>query len=41
MKFLKENWLWIAIPVVAFALAVTALVLFGEDGGNTNPYDIR
>ncbi len=30
--FLKENWIWIVAPVVIVALAVTAIVIFGESG---------
>ncbi len=28
--FLKENWIWIAAPIVIVALTITALVVFGE-----------
>ena len=41
MKFLKENWIWIAAPVVLFALAVVAVVVFGGDGQSPNEYDLR
>lgn len=29
MQFLKENWPWIVFPIVLFAAAVAALVIFG------------
>jgi len=28
--FLKDNWIWIVAPVVMVAVAIAALVVFGE-----------
>lgn len=38
MKFLRENWLWIAAPIVLFGLIVAALNLV--DPGSPG-YDLR
>lgn len=32
-RFLRENWIWIAAPIVLVALGVVALVILGEDAG--------
>ncbi len=41
-KFFKDNWLYIVLPIVLVALAVAALVFFGqgEGGGSFSGYEI-
>lgn len=40
MRFLKENWLWIVVPLVLFAAAVAAIVL-STGGAGEQPYNFR
>lgn len=37
MRFLKENWLWIVVPLILFAAAVAAIVL-STGGAGEQPY---
>ena len=38
MQFLKENWLWVAVPFFAI-LTIVAIVLFVSGGGEgENPF---
>ncbi|MFT6111103.1 MAG: ABC-type dipeptide/oligopeptide/nickel transport system permease subunit [Planctomycetota bacterium] len=30
MKFLKENWVWIVVPILLFVAAVVALIVLGD-----------
>ena len=40
MRFLKENWLWIVVPLVLFAAIVAAIVL-STGGAGEQPYSFR
>ncbi len=42
MKFLRENWAWIVVPIVLFAVVVLGVVLFGS-GESLDPhgYNLR
>ncbi|MEC8495360.1 MAG: hypothetical protein VXZ39_10575 [Planctomycetota bacterium] len=40
MRFLKENWLWIVVPLVLFVAAVAAIVL-STGGAGEQPYSFR
>ena len=40
MKLIKENWVWIAAPIILFTLVVAALVLFGPESQEP-PYHLR
>lgn len=40
MRFLKENWLWIVVPILLFAAAVAAIV-FTTGGAGEQPYSFR
>ncbi len=37
MKFLKDNWVWILIPALIFAVAVIVIVTMSDD----QPYQFR
>lgn len=41
MKFLKENWAWIVVPIVVFAAVVVALVVLGKDPSDAHVYNLR
>ena len=41
MKFLKENWAWIVVPILLFAAAVIAIVVLGKDPSDTHVYPLR
>ena len=38
MQFLKENWLWIALPFVAIVVGLGLLLLLGGDSGEDQPF---
>ncbi|MEE2941751.1 MAG: hypothetical protein VX460_15290 [Planctomycetota bacterium] len=40
MRFLKENWLWIVVPLVLFVAAVAAIVM-STGGAGEQPYSFR
>ena len=37
MTFLKENWLWIFLPVLLFVAAAVALIVLGDSESLGNP----
>jgi ABC-type dipeptide/oligopeptide/nickel transport system permease subunit len=37
LRFLRENWIWIAAPIVLLALLVAAAVILGA--GESSPFD--
>ena len=41
MQFLKDNWLWVAVPILLFALVVVAVVLLGPETQDPNGYHLR
>jgi hypothetical protein len=36
--FLRENWLWIAAPVVIFAIALVVVLWLTRDGASPHVY---
>lgn len=41
MKFLRENWAWIVVPVLLFAAVVIAIVMLGADPLDQQGYQLR
>jgi len=41
MRFLRENWAWIVVPIVLFTAVVVALVVMGGDPLDQHGYDLR
>jgi hypothetical protein len=41
MKFLRENWVWIVVPVVLFAAVVVAIAVMGSDPLDQQGYQLR
>ena len=39
LRFLRENWIWIAAPIVLLALLVAAAVMLSD--GESSPFDYR
>lgn len=40
MRFLREHWIYVAIPLLVVAAAVAALVLLGSDGPSSGGYEL-
>ena len=40
MRFLRENWLWIAVPIGIVIVALALLLVFGDDSGSGMVYPI-
>jgi len=38
-QFLRENWLWIVVPIVLVLGGLFAFVFFGGSGDAVNPFD--
>jgi hypothetical protein len=38
--FLRENWLYIVLPIVIVMLGLAALVVFGDDSASNFIYNI-
>jgi hypothetical protein len=41
MKFLKENWAWIVVPILLFAAVVAVFVNSQSAAEDQNIYDVR
>ncbi|MEZ6013836.1 MAG: hypothetical protein R3F49_01870 [Planctomycetota bacterium] len=41
MKFLKENWAWIVVPILVFAAVVIVIVMLGSDPLDQYGYNLR
>ena len=41
MSFLRQNWIWIAAPIVLFALIILGILLFGPETQAPNGYELR
>ena len=37
-RFIKENWIWIAAPIVLVSVAVVALLVLDGGGDQTAPF---
>ena len=40
MRFLRENWLWIAVPIGIVLLALVLLLVFSDDSSSGFVYPI-
>ena len=39
-KFLRENWIWIVVPIVVVLVGLLILIKFmSGDSGNASPFD--
>ncbi|MEM1451787.1 MAG: hypothetical protein AAF957_21785 [Planctomycetota bacterium] len=41
MNFIKENWIWIAAPILLFALVVAAALILGGQPEDQHTYLLR
>lgn len=41
LRFLRENWIWIAAPIALLVLLVAAAVIWGAEGSSPFDYPIR
>ena len=41
MKFLKENWAWIVVPILIFAAAVVAIIMLSSGPMDQHVYPTR
>ncbi len=41
MKYLKENWIWVAAPILMFALALAAIMILGSQPDDQHAYLLR
>ena len=41
MNFLKENWIWIAAPILLFALLIAAVMILGSQPEDQHTYMLR
>lgn len=37
-KFLRENWLWVALPFIVVLAAMAILILVSEEGDAAAPF---
>jgi hypothetical protein len=40
INFLRENWIWIAAPIVIFVIVLVALMFMTEDGASPFIYNL-
>jgi len=40
MSFLRENWLYVVLPIALVFLGIAALVIFGDDSSSNFIYNI-
>ena len=39
-NFLRENWLWIAAPIVVFAIVLAVVLFLTRDGASPHAYSL-